>query len=276
MTSNARCLSPQQFSPVAVSRCPFGSGAMTVLWRDVGMDHPPAPFVAVRSHLAARSAGRAGKDALARLAAAGVPVGDHADPLRLALGLRAGDPPLSTETSVAGALLEIAGADEVAGLCLFVALEPELVSMTLKLCRLGIESQEAASRVLAACWAVMVEPLIPGEPRFLGGVASRTWSRVRGEVRRELHRRRHGTRLRQSFDAAQEADALDAAQGLLADAKREGILTAEETRLLYETRVLGRPVGAASVERGQSRQATWKARRRAESALRSYLTGEPE
>jgi hypothetical protein len=247
-----------------------GPLAATVVRRDGAMI-TTSPLALLDRQLARCSAGRAGADGLARLAASGVPtIGCH-DPHALARSCHGTADPGRSETVVTTLAL-LAADDELAALCLLVALRPALLRMTGRLVRGGFDREEAEDRVLTAAWETIATPEATVAPTARRLVA-RTWSTLRTEMRRDLRRRA----VEQPVDdwgsepADADADPGERVSVLLADARRAGALTRRQATLLYDTRVLDRPVELLSVGTGRSRAALWKEGQRAEQALREFL-----
>gem|GEM_PF-7095584 len=159
--------------------------------------------------------------------------------------------------------------DETAGLALLVALAPALRRLAGRLVRMGIEREEAEQRTVAACWTVLVRT---GFEVTVDRLLGQTWSLLRTEVRRDLRRR--AVEQMTTGHAREPADP-GAGPGdrlcVLADARRAGALTRRQAALLYEIRVLDRPIQELAEASGRSRAALWKEGQRATVALRRFL-----
>lgn len=286
MTVRRATVSPENFL-VGLSAGPGpGPAAGTVVGRDGPMtnptaDRPVSPLDLLDRHLARRSVGRRGTDALHRLADAGVPTAGSPDLHHLARSCRAGGDPARSEV-VTAALLTLASHDETAGLCLLVIFGPVLRRFAGRLVRVGVDRDEAEQRVVAACWAAVADGAGVGAGAGAGagtvdGVLGRTWSTLRTDVRRELRRRAieppaaHSRR----EPVAPGLDPAEQASTVLDDAWRAGALTRRQVLLLHQTRVLDRPVDEVAGASGQSRGAVWKEGQRAMRDLRRFLADDP-
>jgi hypothetical protein len=278
MTVRWSTVSPEKFLAGDSTGPGAGPAAVMVVRRDGAMTNhrTPAgtagPLDLLDRHLARRSAGRAGADALGRLAAAGVPTAGCADPHDLTRSCRADGDPSRSET-VTAALLPLASHDEIAGLCLLVLLGPALRRLAGRLVRMGVDREEAEQRVMAASWAAVTDGRDASADRLLG----RTWSTLRTELRRELRRRAvESSVARHDREPADPRPALgDRAALVLDEAWRAGALTRRQVLLLHEIRVLDRSVDDVAGASGRSRAAVWKEGQRAARALRRFLADDP-
>ena len=269
---------PEEFLVRGTPGTAPGSRAGTVAWRDEAMTNPWI-FDRLETHLALRSRGAAGRSAMARLAA-GIETNGAGDPLELALGCHkpschqpgAGG---SASVTVSG-LIALARGDEVALLCVLVALRPALVKMARRLERSGTPGPEAASVVLAAA----TEAILTRRAVTAREVVAGTWTIARSTARRE---RRFAERHRPTAELPDVADVVEhgASTGervpaVLEEAVARGVLSGSDAVLVHQTRVLGRPLVAVARAQGTTRAALDSSRRRAEGSLRSMLVGQGE
>jgi hypothetical protein len=240
----------------------------------------PRLFGELEAHLALRSRGAAGRSAMAALAAAGIETTGAGDPLELALGCHnpsCHHPGAGGSASVTvSKLIAIARGDEVALLCVLVALRPALVKMVRRVERSGTPGPEPASVVLAAA----TEAILTGRAVTAREVVARTWTIARSAARRE---RRFAERHRPTAELPEVVDVVDPGPpagervpAVLEDAVALGVLGVTDAVLVHQTRVLGRPLVTVAREWGTTRAALDSARRRAEGSLRSMLAGQGE
>lgn len=244
----------------------------TVGWRDDAMDTTTAPIAALTAHLAVRSLGKEGRMAMERFAAAGVDTHGLDCPLELARWCH-DLTHVAEAPGVVARLIALAPTDELAALVALVALRPALYRVADRLGRRRGPAPDVEADVVAAAWAALGHVAAhPPRGSAARAVVVTTWTTLRTE-----HRQAREPRVTPSDQLPEVEDAGgDPALRVplvLWDARRQGVLSARQARLLHDTRVLDVPVDAVARAGGRSRQAVWKERRRAEMLLRAHLEG---
>ncbi|MGH8995614.1 MAG: hypothetical protein ACRDYB_06240 [Acidimicrobiales bacterium] len=233
----------------------------------------PSPLALAARDLATRSAGARGRRALARLAAAGAPVEGCRDPFDLARSCHGPGGRDLLEALVA-ALFPLVPGDEVAMLCLLVAMRPVLGTLATRAERSGPrggERTEMESATVTALLEAVADLSRPAVPASLTVLVHAVWSRLRSELRRQ--RTSDGDRVVASVedDADAGADPAEVVTTLLADARRRGVVTPRQAYLMSATRLADRPVEEIGLRLGISRATVWKDRRRGELALAAFV-----
>lgn len=167
-------------------------------------------------------------------------------------------------------LVRLSNEYELAGIAAIVALRPGLEHLAAKLTRCGIELEEAEAEVIGFAFEAI---------RRLGDSRSPTpmhlidlvWTKARTRLRREL-RYRDRTRVihRGENWGADVQDPALLVSTLLAEAVRAGVLSAEDAKLLYRTRVLDEPIGAQLAASPKNAAAFLQQRHRSERRLATY------
>lgn len=254
------------------------NGRGNSLWRD-GTMTTPRLFDRMTADLGTRSRGPAGAAALARFASAGVDPGGALDPCHLARRLQAAGGGRWSE-EVLARLADMASGDELAALVVLVALRPEHDRLTGRLARKGFSADDASAAVAAsAVEALAAWGRTSGhEPDAARWIVSESWRGCRRVLRGEERANRRRA------DAADlevlgervvgTGCELSVADPVLARAQGTGVLGPAHAALVYETRVLGRPLVEVADSWGRTPGSLASLRRRAEQRLRAMLVAE--
>jgi hypothetical protein len=233
------------------------------------------------SHLAMRSGGREGGEAMIRFRAAGIDVGPSTTPVELALRCH-GTGSVERSRSIVAGLLSLAPHDELAALTGLVALGPGLANLASRLVAKGWDRAEAESVVVAYAFEAVTGPR-PREPveegpagMGLAGTASQVVARTRslahGEDRRRGRRQRREVRWAHNYDAeGPGADPAERVTTVLFDAVASGVITDDQALLVGATRGHDIAVGEVARFLHSSPAALRQSRRRAERALAGFL-----
>ena len=235
------------------------------LWRDGAMTDGHGPTDTVRAHLGSLARGPAADRLLERLARSGLVAGGPTDLVAL-LECRQGD--RCQRAVLVECLAAWAPHDELAALALLHLLEPELDVVAARLARLGhVEPVEARGDVLGAAWEALTRRPPPGRPDRLEAI----WSMLRQTT--GLRRTRPGP-LPDGFDieAPEDLGSPERWPGLLDRAGSAGFLSCEEATLIARTRIEGEPLRSVARDLGRPYDALRMQRRRAEAALRAYVS----
>ena len=242
-----------------------GKSVRNLVWRDGAMTDADGPFDTLAAHLRTRSPSPAAGRLLERLAHSGIPL-DGSPGLWAVLA----PPAMSTKrrTVLVECLAPWAPRDELAALGLVHLMRPELEIVAARLARLAhLDPAEAEGDVLGAAWeAVTRQPPPTGCERL-----EAIWS----TVRRSSGLRRLGAEpLPEDFDreAPEELSAQERWPGLLETAVSAGVLSCTEALLIARTRVDGEPLRCVAADLGRPYDALRMERRRAEAALRAYVS----
>jgi DNA-directed RNA polymerase specialized sigma24 family protein len=242
-----------------------------VVWRDTAMTNPAAPIDALTADLRSRSAGKDGRLAMERFARAGIDAGGAGSPIELAeLCARLEDRDFS-EKVVAG-LAGLPPGDELAGLTVLVALRPALIRIAHRLVGLGVPAEEVQADVIAAAWeGVRSSAGLPGASPA-GKVVAATWNRCRAGSRRAWQQRLTERALPATLTVAEPGmDPAEQVSTLVYEARCHGVLSRAQAALVYDTRILGRPIEEVAASLGRSPNALRKQRERIEAALRAFV-----
>ena len=234
------------------------------LWRDGAMTDGHGSFSTLREHLVAVARGPEGDRLLARLRRCGLRVGDADDFTKL-LG-RPVD--RRQRAAVMEGLAAWAPRDELAALGLVHLMAFELEKMAARLARLGhLDPDEAEADVLASAWETLTRRPPPGRDERLEAI----WTAARRAtgVRRPLP-----DPLPEDFDAEVPEGPCPSEHwpGLLDAAVSAGVLSCAEAMLIVRTRVDGEPLRRVAADLGRPYDALRMERRRAEAALRVYVS----
>ena len=236
-----------------------------LIWCDGAMTDVDGPFDTLAEHLRTLSRSSAASRLLERLEQSGIPLDDSSS-LWTVLA------PHAMSTKRQRVLVEClalwAPRDELAALALVHLLRPDLEIVAARLSRLGhLDPYEAEGDVLGAAWEALTSRPPPVGCERLEAI----WS----TLRRSSGLRRLGTEpLPEGFDRAapEELSAQERWPGLLDAAVSAGVLSCTEALLIVRTRVDGEPLRCVSADLGRPYDALRMERRRAEAALRSYVS----
>jgi hypothetical protein len=235
------------------------------LWRDVAMTDAHGPLDELSAHVRVVARDATGERLLERLAGSGLRL-DGATELVAVLEERACD---RTERAVlVEALAGWAPRDELAALALLHLLRPELEAMAERVARRGnLDVVGARSDVLGAAWATLTQRPPPGRCERLEAI----WSALRRDT---CLRRTVAGPLPENFDgeAPEERSPTERWPGLLEAAVSAGVLSCAEAMIIVRTRVEGEPLRRVAADLGRPYDALRMERRRAEAALRVYVS----
>jgi hypothetical protein len=244
--------------------------ARNPLWRNGAMTDAPitngqGPLDELSAHLLVVARGPAVERLLERLAQSGLRL-EGATDLASLLAERGCD---RTERAVlTEALAGWAPRDELATLALLHLLGPELEAMAERVARRGnLEVAEAQTDVLGAAWETLTRRPPPGRTERLEAI----WSALRRDT---CLRRPVADPLPEDFDreAPVESSPTERWPGLLEAAVSAGVLSCAEAMVIVRTRVEGEPLRRVAADLGRPYDALRKERRRAEAALRAYVS----
>jgi DNA-directed RNA polymerase specialized sigma24 family protein len=266
------------------------SPASYFVWRDVAMTPRRSPLAQLGDHLAQLSRTKDGRVALERFGVAGMET-DGAGDLATLIGQWDGRGGGDRRAEMLETLVSLAPDDEMAALCVVVALRPELTRIARHVAGGFFDAEEAQSEVIAIAWEVLTEPEEPGpedsEPEESGpdeagpespepgtARAKRAVNAIWNEARRSAGLRRHALNEVSPCDVpdtvAPDLDPLERWPGLLAAAVARGVLTPRQVVVIAQTRMEGRPLAEVARSLGRGYDAVQKDRRRAEAALRVF------
>jgi hypothetical protein len=238
---------------------------------DARLDAAPRasrPLRQLWAELGARSTGEPGRAALARLQEAGVPLGTSSDLVELARSCHPGGNPVHA-AAVIHTLSGLVPDTETAGLCLLVAFGPALEHMAGWLAARGAKPEDAEASAIAALWEAASRP-----GRHEGGRLYRAaWTALRHEVRRELRHRRAYAHPSESDAVSLPPDVAGCIEVLLADAVRAGVLRRDQAELLHALYAEDVPAVVLAASSGRTVWAVSMAKRRAERALGTFVSG---
>jgi DNA-directed RNA polymerase specialized sigma24 family protein len=237
------------------------------IWPNGPMTTTRSPLTLVCDHLEQLSRSAEGDAAMRRFTEAGIDLGGAHDLSSLVH-------PVSGARLIEE-LAPLAPRDEVAALCVVVALRPELVWMCRQLAHTPWEPEDADGEVVTAAWGVVRKAVRPVRHKAL---VDDVWI----EARRSSGYRRavlETVPLPEDLDVAiGEADPTERWPGLLATAVAKGVLTPRQVVLIAQTRMEERPLREVAASLGRPYDAVRMERSRAEAALRqfamSYLSEE--
>jgi len=237
------------------------NGAMT----DGPITNGQGPLDELSAHLRVVARGVAAERLFERLAQSGLRLEGATDLVSL-LAERGCE---RTERAVlVEALAGRAPRDELAALALLHLLGPELEAMAERVARRGnLEVIEAQGDVLGAAWETLTRRPPPGRVERLEAI----WSALRRDT---CLRRAVVDSLPKDFDreASAEWSSTERWPGLLEAAVSAGVLSCAEAMLIVRTRVEGEPLRRVAADLGRPYDALRKERRRAEAALRAYVS----
>ena len=236
------------------------------VWRDVAMTHI-GPLQNLSDHLRAVARGPRADRLLDHLSNDGLRV-DPEPHLMVILDWR--DPLGRPDPTLVECLAHWAPRDELAVLGLIHLLRPRLELMAIRLTRhartdLGV----AECEVIGAAWEVLTRRPPPGRSERLDAI----WREVRRSA--GVRRMQRTTVLPEDFDIAtpEEPDSFEHWPGLIDAAGSAGVLTSGEAELIVRTRIDGEALSRLAEDLGRPYDALRMERRRAEAALRSYISG---
>lgn len=234
------------------------------LWRNGAMTDARGPLEALSAHLWVLARGRGAERLTERLARSGL----HLEgPAELVAALE--QPSTSRHRAVlVEGLACWAPRDELAALALLHLLAPELEAMAARLARRAhLEAGEAEAEVLAVAWETLTRRPPPGRAERLEDI----WSALR---RTTGLRRPLADPLPEDFDREDpvEPSSTERWPGLLEAACSAGVLSCAEAMLIVRTRVDGETLRRVAADLGRPYDALRMERRRAEAALRAYVS----
>jgi DNA-directed RNA polymerase specialized sigma24 family protein len=165
----------------------------------------------------------------------------------------------------------LAPRDEVAALCVVVALRPELVWMCRQLAHAPLEPEDADGEVVTAAWGVVRRVDRNGcRPVRRKALVDDVWI----EARRSSGYRRavlETVPLPEDLDVEMgNVDPTERWPGLLAIAVAKGVLTPRQVVLIAQTRMEQRSLREVAASLGRPYDAARMERSRAEAALRQF------
>jgi DNA-directed RNA polymerase specialized sigma24 family protein len=241
------------------------------IWLDGGMTPPRKALTLLREHLDQVSQSREGALALERFAENGLDVEAISDISSL-VRQRRGPDGWARRAKCLEVLVPMCPQDEIAALCVVVALKPELSRMTRRLARGSLDPEDAESEVVAIAWQVVTAPMMVESDYWSADVlASAIWN----ELRRTAGLRRRG-RLdvmpwpEQLDLPAPDVDPIERWPGLLAAAVAAGVITPRQLVVVAQSRMEQRPLTEIAAALGRPYDAVCQERWRAEKALRTF------
>jgi DNA-directed RNA polymerase specialized sigma24 family protein len=249
------CLRRSLWNPI----CPNGSMTSTGSLLTLSGDHL-ARFIRTS----------AGSRALARFSAAGLGR-ESAHDLTVLVRRRGRSIERVRRAQIAEVLLPLAPVDQVAALCVVVALRPELMRMVRRLTRYLVDPWDPEADVVAAAWEVVVAER-DGDPEALrhAALVNAIWTGVRHST--GMRRGHLETEpLEADFDRpAPPDDPLERWPGLLAAAVARGVVTPRQVVVIAQTRMEGRPLIEVAKSLGRTYDSLRMERARAEADLGQF------
>lgn len=233
------------------------------------MEPHPAPIASLTRHLAVRSASSEGRRAVARWAAAGLPVDGCHTPLDVATSCH--DPAGRQRAALLVAdLIKRAPTDDLAGLTALVALRPALARAARRLAQ-GSGSADVEAVLVAAAWSAVHQLAVtPPTHDAARRVVAAVWAA--GLADRRQRRRHRVELLPDRWDRPEVAsDPAELVSTLLDDARARAVVDDRQAVLVHDSRVLGRPLAELARERSMAVGSVLRQRHRAERRLRAFV-----
>jgi DNA-directed RNA polymerase specialized sigma24 family protein len=230
------------------------------------MTQTHGPLHELTAHLGVLARGPGATRLVHRLGTAGLGIDAGADLMAELDGHAESD---RADTALVECLARWAPSDEVASVALLHLLRPRLESMAARLTRHAqVTAGDAESEVLSAAWEVLTRRPPPGRLERSEAI----WT----EVRRAggLRRKDRTVSLPEGFDPATPEEVLGSERWpeLLDIAGSAGVLRPDEAALILRTRIEGEPLRQVARDLGRPYDALRMERRRAEAALRAYVS----
>jgi hypothetical protein len=234
------------------------------MWRDGAMTEPTSPLQSLCDHVAVLAQSREA-DRLAARIAPSTTSGDLDLIDLLARRDADGGPAIVVQERLA----VLAPDDPLAALALLSMLAGDLEVMSVRLAHSGlVEPADAEAEVLAVAWELVTRRPPPGRWERRDVI----WAAARRSTGMRRRRRLEFVALPDGFEpVVRDDDRLERWPGLLATAVAAGVLTPRQVVLIARTRMEGRPLREVAQALGRPFDAAYKERRRAETALRTFL-----
>jgi hypothetical protein len=238
------------------------------------MDTHEGPIWRLTRSLEIRCRAGGSKKTISRLAAGGLEVGGTDSLFALACSCHESKD-RSRADAVLGALLRLAGGDELAVMAVLVALRPALLVLSRRLIGVGIDPAVAQGDVVATAYE-RVLALAPNPPAHVArAIISSSWDRLRWSLRAEQRCALRHLPLSAAGDLSEsgaEQSAPGSAGGadlrsVLAEAISAGVISAAAAEIVLATRTQGTSFRVLSCELHRGEAALRKTRQRAETAL---------
>jgi len=224
------------------------------------------PLHEFSAHLGVLARGAGAARLVHRLGAAGLCIDARADLMAVLDGHAESGRP---DAALVECLARWAPSDEVASVALLHLLRPRLEAMAARLRRHAqITAGDAESEVLSSAWEVLTRRPPPGRLERSEAI----WTEVRRAA--GLRRKERTVSLPEDFDPAapEELSGPDRWPELLDIAGSAGVLRPDEAALILRTRIEGEPLRQVARDLGRPYDALRMERRRAEAALRAYVS----
>ena len=261
-----------------ISDCPV-RGREGRRWSPVGMtdvDIHEGPIWRLTRSLEIRCRGGRSNETLAHLAAGGLDLAGADSLFVLACRCHESKDRAKAD-AVLGALVRLAGDDELAAMAVLVALRPALLVLSRRLIGVGIDPAVAQSDVVATAYERVLALATAPQAHVARAIISSSWDRLRWSLRAEQRCALRDVPLSFVGDVAEVAQGNnDSASGLaggcdlrsvLTDAVAAGVISTTAAQIVFATRAQGTSFRTLACGLHKGEAALRKTRQRAESML---------